>query len=66
MRWITKEARLQKYYGSIREWRLWFAWTPIRIGSTWVWLENVERRGEKKSWFKKSVTWSYRFIEGDR
>lgn len=25
-------------------WRKWFAWHPIRIGATWVWLERVERR----------------------
>lgn len=26
------------------EWNEWFAWRPVRIGSTRVWLERVERQ----------------------
>jgi hypothetical protein len=24
-------------------WRTWFAWRPVKINSTWFWLERVER-----------------------
>ncbi len=26
------------------EWRRWFAWYPVRIGTTHVWLETIERK----------------------
>lgn len=26
------------------EWRLWFAWYPVRIGDEMVWLERVAAR----------------------
>jgi hypothetical protein len=29
-----------------RGWHSWFAWHPVRIGMTWVWLERIERRVE--------------------
>lgn len=27
-----------------KEWNRWFAWHPIWISNTWVWLETVERK----------------------
>jgi hypothetical protein len=28
------------------KWRKWFAWYPVKIGDTWVWLEVIERSVE--------------------
>lgn len=28
----------------LREWHRWFAWRPVLVDRTWVWLETVERR----------------------
>lgn len=27
-----------------RDWHPWFAWYPVRLGSTTVWLETIERK----------------------
>lgn len=27
-----------------RDWHPWFAWHPVKLGSTTVWLETVERK----------------------
>jgi len=35
MRWKVRKTK---------EWNPWFAWHPVRIGNTWIWLEWVERR----------------------
>ena len=37
MRW--KAGRIQQY----DEWRSWFAWYPVKIKGSWVWLETVKR-----------------------
>lgn len=39
MRW---RARLT---GNARKlWHTWFAWFPVRVGLTWVWMESIDRR----------------------
>ena len=25
------------------DWEVWFAWHPVLVGATWVWLEKVDR-----------------------
>lgn len=27
-----------------KEWDQWFAWHPVWVGDTWVWLETLERK----------------------
>lgn len=27
-----------------REWHKWYAWHPIYVNKTWVWLETVHRK----------------------
>lgn len=36
MRWKPKPPN--------RDWHRWFAWRPVKLGSTWVWLEVIERK----------------------
>jgi hypothetical protein len=31
------------------EWHVWFAWHPVRLANGCVWLENLERRGTKRT-----------------
>jgi hypothetical protein len=35
MRWTPKELDTR--------WHPWFAWRPVCIHGTWIWLETVER-----------------------
>lgn len=43
------------------EWHKWFAWYPVEINGTWVWLENLERRliVEKSMKFGKHIAGSW-------
>lgn len=36
MRWTPNSP---EYF----QWHRWFAWYPVQVGDTWVWLETVER-----------------------
>lgn len=38
MRWPASSPKAREV------WHFWFAWRPIRIDRTWVWLETVLRR----------------------
>jgi hypothetical protein len=29
-------------------WHVWFAWKPVKIGTYWVWLERVYRKGMER------------------
>jgi hypothetical protein len=39
MRW-TEKNKNSKYM----QWHKWFAWHPVNIKGTWVWLERVYRK----------------------
>lgn len=43
------------------EWRRWFAWHPVAIEGTLVWLEWVEAMPEMVWCY---VEWNYRFPKG--
>lgn len=62
MRWRTKQKRMEKY----TQWHKWFAWHPIRINNTVIWLETIYRKGTVAldSYDNKEyLVWSYN-IEG--
>ena len=37
-------------------WHRWFAWHPVKVGHTWVWLETVMRR---RMWYHTGVWCGY-------
>lgn len=43
-------------------WHFWFAWHPVKVKDTWVWLETVERRVTRPSegWPTGSRSWHWR------
>lgn len=48
------------------DWTLWFAWHPVKVGTAYVWLEQVRRRrryGQEAAGF-----WQYSDVQwrGDR
>jgi hypothetical protein len=57
MKWKAKEPK------DLSLWHRWFAWHPVKVGTFWIWLETIERRGNMQydfadSWFQ----WEYREI----
>jgi hypothetical protein len=55
MRWRSKFSMEHPK----RQWRLWYAWYPVRLmNETWVWLEWVERIGTKP-W--DTIGWYFRY-----
>lgn len=42
MRW--KAETLKEKADRLRNWRPWFAWYPVNIGTERVWLEHIFRR----------------------
>jgi hypothetical protein len=55
MRWPVKQPK---------EWNTWFAWHPVEIEGTNIWLEKVER---KIKWCDMYCTWyEYREIGDER
>lgn len=51
---IWLEEKLTKPFRPTREWSTWYAWRPVCINDwvcddekRWVWLETIERRGER-------------------
>lgn len=58
MRWKHREPAPLK---RLDQWHLWFAWKPVDIGTHWVWLETVERRGEETGGYDSCWwEWEYR------
>lgn len=49
MRWKKSERSKR----TIHHWHVWFAWYPVTVSGEVVWLEKVERRGDK---FNKSFS----------
>lgn len=49
-------------YNAKLEWHAWFAWYPVRVGSTDCrWLEIVERKGRIiQSWHESWLDYEYR------
>ena len=50
MRWTPKEPDFyadERWTNMMRRWDPWFAWYPVKIGKTWVWLETVMMRFPK-------------------
>ena len=43
-----------------RTWHRWFAWYPVEVGDSTVWLEFVERKG---TWCYDGLEWAYREIK---
>ena len=60
MRW---DARQQI---DLTRWAEWFAWHPVKVDGRWVWLETVERRGERQIVCngdfqpEETIVWEYR------
>lgn len=54
MRWPVNFGKPRK---DPYEWHIWFAWYPVKAGSTWVWLEKVRR--------KRYSTWASDWHEYD-
>ncbi len=51
---------------TLRLWHDHFAWLPVRVRDTWVWLERVKRKGvlhigimQQREW----MTWEYELPE---
>jgi len=48
MRWPSIAARLETRlllrWRRQREWHKWWAWHPVRLNGTTVWLEGIERK----------------------
>lgn len=42
-----------------RQWHMWFAWRPVRVGGYIVWLEYVQRKGHRGSCFSDYLEWEY-------
>ena len=55
MRWSPQIKRLPE----IIDWHTWFAWHPVKVHGTWVWLETIERR-------RRRVPGDPRFMMSDR
>ena len=53
MRW----PKHQKRWSRVTDWHKWFAWYPVTIGDTRVWLEVVSR---KLSYDGYTLFWEYR------
>lgn len=45
VRWLAKQPP------PAGQWQPWFAWHPVKIGATWVWLEWVERQHEFRGYY---------------
>ncbi len=46
------------------DWHRWFAWYPITVGTTRVWLEEVDRKGTEHCGCDQCViSWEYRLLE---
>lgn len=54
MRWPVNFGKPRK---DPYEWHIWFAWYPVKVGSTRVWLEKVRR--------KRYSTWASDWHEYD-
>lgn len=42
-----------------RQWRAWFAWHPVRVYDTVVWMERVARREQL---FPSGTRWEYTLL----
>ncbi len=59
MRWVTGPSRKDK----LMVWHKWFAWRPIKINGTTVWLETVYRKGTWRNDYVPHMEWEYN-LEG--
>lgn len=60
MKWAYKDPVTEK------DWHTWFAWRPIRVGDTKVWLETVYRKGKLDcGWGDCYWKWTYALDEFD-
>jgi len=50
---FTKQKEASK-----EDWQLWFAWVPMLIDDTYVWLEYVWRRG-RRCLVTREMEWEY-------
>ena len=63
MRWRTHNE------ATLRMWHDYFCWRPIKVYSTWVWLERVRRKGTLHTTARlgpvvgQRMTWEYDFPE---
>lgn len=64
MKWTTKKCRDLNWK---RKWHKWFAWYPITINSTKVWLCYVKRKELCKCWYGGEVDFWYEYknLEGN-
>jgi hypothetical protein len=61
MQWRTIHGRaIDKAGGPLSNWHDWFAWHPVVINHTWVWLETIRRRG-----YQFGYDWSWEHKKKD-
>jgi hypothetical protein len=67
MRWMSLISRMADKRVLVRKdvlsWHDWFAWHPIRINRTSIWLETVERRSDGWNAYNSEHIWKYRLKE---
>jgi hypothetical protein len=60
MRWKPDPKFNRLYDGS---WHTVFAWAPLKVEGTWVWLERLQRRYRTGRWSGDEPLWDHRLME---
>jgi len=47
MKWAAKDTE-----ANLDSWSEWFAWYPVKIGSSWIWLEMVVRQMQRPYYYR--------------
>ena len=67
MRWLSVISRMADKRAvrdkTVLDWHPWFAWHPIRINRTAVWLETVERKSIGWDDYNSHHVWDYRLVD---
>lgn len=70
MRWFSLIARMSDRravrHKQVLSWHKWFAWHPVRINRTSVWLEMIERKADGWDDYNSRHIWTYRLPEEAR
>jgi hypothetical protein len=60
MQWKPKR---KDPYRAYRNWQIWFAWYPVKIDDTWIWLESVRRIRRSTGFLFGPCYWQHELIE---